>query len=101
MFERTKSKIESIKNGDEKLFENPPKYSKLLTPNEKKIIGQELELYLKKRELLGILQHAGSVDNIQDPIKYRKVFNAIYEFCLKNNISLDDPPETSSSLKLK
>lgn len=98
---KTKLKPEPIKRNDEKLSDLPKRYSKTLTPSEKEIVGKELEQFLKGQGLLEILQQAGSVGNIQDPIHYRRVFNAIYEFCLKNNISLDDPPEEKASLKMK
>ncbi len=101
MFWKTKPKPEPIKTNDEKLSDLPKRYSATLTSSEKEIVGKELELFLKDRGLLELLQKAGSVDNIQDPIHYRRVFNAIYEFCLKNNISLDDPLEERTSLRKK
>jgi|HubBroStandDraft_4_1064222.scaffolds.fasta_scaffold670449_1 hypothetical protein len=101
MFWKTKIKPEPIKTNDEKLSDLPKRYSKTLTPSEEEIVSKELALFLKDRGLLDLLQKAGSVDNIQDPIDYRRVFNAIYEFCLKNNISLDDPPEERASLSKK
>ena len=69
-----------------------PKYSKEFSAEQEVIVGKQLEDYLRKRELLDPIVKAVSVDNIKDPIVYRRVFNAIYEFCEMNGISLEDPP---------
>lgn len=65
-----------------------PRYSKELSTEQEVIVGKKLKDYLRERELLDPLVKAGSVNNIEHPIVYRRVLNAIYEFCMINGISL-------------
>lgn len=86
--QRKESKVE-MKTGQRVLF---PRFSKELSAEQEVLVGEKLADYLRKHELLDPLVKAGSVDNIEDPIVFRRVLNAIYEFCKINDLSLEAPP---------
>jgi hypothetical protein len=78
----TQFKLEhDSKKGQKKNMDN-------LSSEEKRKIGVKLEKWLKDREALQPLILAGSVDNIDDPIMYRRVLESIYQFCLREHIPL-------------
>ncbi len=79
------------KSKQKKILEYPRFFDEF-RPEHTAQFAEELEVYLKQRGLLGPLVKAGSVDNIKDPIIYRRVMNAIQEFADYKHVCVEDPP---------
>ncbi len=76
-----------------------PRFSKEFKPEHDAQYAKELKSYLKEQGLFEPLLKAGSVEDIKDPIIYRRVMNALQAFADYNHVCVEDPPVLGGFLR--